>query len=82
MGCIRLERIERETNKYRYYLVTWTQTLWRTWAVWRQWGRISEEIRGAQIDECATEEEALQQVAETIELRMQHGYKIKSTLQP
>jgi len=47
MGCIRLERIEPETNKRRYYLVTWARTLWsempdraNTWAVWRQWGRL------------------------------------------
>ena len=49
MGCIRLERIEPEANKRRYYLVTWARTLWDTWAVWRQWGRIGQEARGVRL---------------------------------
>jgi len=79
MGCIRLERIEPETNKRRYYLVTWARTLWNTWAVWRQWGRIDQPVRGTRIDECATEEEALRRAAETIDLRMRHKYIVKSS---
>jgi len=77
MGCIRLERIELETNKRRYYLVTWARTLWNTWAVLRQWGRIDEPVRGTRIVECATEEEALRGAAETIDRRMQHKYVVK-----
>lgn len=77
MGCIRLERIESETNKRRYYLVTWARTLWNTWAVSRQWGRIDQPVRGTWIDECATEEGALRRAAETIDLRMRHKYLVK-----
>jgi predicted DNA-binding WGR domain protein len=78
MGYVRLERIEPEANKQRYYLVIWARMLWDTWAVWRRWGRIGQRARGAQIEECATEEEALGRAAETIDRRMQHKYVVKS----
>ena len=77
MGCIRLERIDPATNKRRYYLVTWARTLWNTWAVSRQWGRIDQPARGTRIEEYATEEEALWHAAETIDLRIRHKYVIK-----
>ena len=79
MSYIRLERIEPERNRYRFYLVTCTLTLWETWAVRREWGRIGQRCRGTRIDECANREDALHLAAETIELRMRHGYTAKRT---
>lgn len=78
MGCIRLERIEPEKNRRRFYLVTWTQTLWRTWAVWREWGRIGEDARGTQVTEFRSEDEALYLSSKVIELRLKRGYQVKS----
>ena len=78
MGCIRLERIEPETNKRRCYLVTWARTLWKTWAVWREWGSIGEDVRGTRISEFAIEDEALHLTSAIVELRLKHGHQVKS----
>ena len=82
MGYIRLERIEPKTNKYRFYLVTCTPTLWKTWAVWREWGRIGEDARGTQVTEFPSEDEALHLTSEIIELRMRHGYLARAMSSP
>ncbi len=79
MGCVRLERIEPQTDKRRYRLVTWARTLWNTWAVGRQWGRIDQPVRGTRIDKCATEEEALRRAAERVDLWLRHKYIVKSS---
>ena len=76
---IRLESIDPEENRARFYALYVTKTLWNTWALLRRWGRIGQEARGVRMDECATEEEALQRAAETIDLRMRHKYIVKSS---
>ena len=80
MGYFRLERIEPKTNKYRFYLVTCAPTLWKTWAVAREWGRIGEDARGTQVTEFPSENEALYLTSEIIELRLKHGYQVKHPL--
>jgi predicted DNA-binding WGR domain protein len=80
MTYIRLERIEPGRNKYRFYLVICARTLWGTWAIRREWGRIGQRFRGTRIDECADQDDALHLAAETIELRMRHGYTAKRTI--
>ena len=78
MGYFRLERVEAETNRYRFYLVTYAPTLWKTWAVSREWGRIGEDARGTQVTEFPSEDQALHLTSEIIELRLKHGYSVKS----
>jgi predicted DNA-binding WGR domain protein len=86
MRPIRLESIDPERNRFRFYTLYVGETLWseipgraNTWAVVRTWGRIGQRARGMQIDECANQDDALHLAAETIELRMRHGYTAKRT---
>jgi len=37
---------------YRYYVVSWSPTLWKTWGVACQWVRIGEDPRGVRLREC------------------------------
>ena len=77
MKPIRLESVDPEKNRARFYVLYVSKTLWNTWALLRRWGRIGQEARGVRMDECATEEEALQRAAEVVELRMRHRYMVK-----
>lgn len=77
MKPIRLESTDPEKNRARFYVLHASKTLWDTWALIRRWGRIGQEARGIRVDECATEEEALQRAAETIDLRLRHKYVVK-----
>jgi predicted DNA-binding WGR domain protein len=75
MGYIRLESIIAEENRFRQYLVSWSPSLWNTWIVLCEWGRIGEQRpRGMRLRECADRNEALRLAAEVIELRLRHGY--------
>ena len=77
MKPIRLESIDLEKNRARFYVLYVSRTLWDTWALLRRWGRIGQEARGVRMDECATKEEALRRAAETIDLRMRHKYVVR-----
>ncbi len=77
MKPIRLESTDPEKNRARFYVLHISKTLWDTWALIRRWGRIGQEARGIRVDECATEEEALQRAAETVDLRLRHKYVVK-----
>jgi predicted DNA-binding WGR domain protein len=77
MGYIRLESIDPSENRFRFYIVTWTPTLWGTWGVLCQWGRIGEDPRGSLLRECAERDEALQAAAEVIDLRLRHGCVVR-----
>ena len=77
MKPIRLESIDPEKTRARFYILYVSRTLWNTWALLRRWGRIGQEARGVRMDECATQEEALKRAAEVIELRMRHKYVVK-----
>ena len=77
MRPIRLESIDPEKNRFRFYTLYVGETLWHTWALVRNWGRIGQGARGTRIDECPHQDEALHLAAETIELRMRHGYTAK-----
>ena len=93
MNYFRMESVDPERNRFRYYLTFLQPTLWsqtpalragasvpdrvNTWALVCRWGRIGEEPRGIQVNECATRDEALQRAAEVIEMRMRHGYVVK-----
>jgi len=79
MKPIRLESIDPEKNRARFYVLYVSKTLWGSWALSRWWGRIDQPARGVRMDECATEEEALRRAAETIDLRMRHKYIVKSS---
>ena len=79
MNCLRLESIRPELNRYRYYTLALMPTLWQTWGVACQWGRIGEDPRGAQIHECADRDTALCLAAQVIELRLRHGYMVKDS---
>ena len=46
MKPIRLESIDPEKNRARFYVLYVTKTLWNTWALLRRWGRIGQEARG------------------------------------
>ena len=74
MGSVRLESVRAEENRFRQYIVSWSPTLWKTWGVICEWGRIGENLRGVRLRECADYDEALQLAAEVIELRLRHGY--------
>ena len=78
MGYIRLESVKVNANKYRGYLVFWAPSLWDTWNVLCEWGRIGEQWpRGVRLRKCADLDEALRLAAEVIELRRRHGYVVK-----
>lgn len=77
MKPIRLESNNPETNRARFYVLAVPSTLWGSWALFRRWGRIDEQARGAQVDECATQEEALRRAAGVVELRIQHKCVVK-----
>ena len=77
MSYFRMESVDPERNRFRYYLTFLQPTLWDTWALVCRWGRIGEEPRGIQVNECATRDEALQRAAEVIELRMRHRYVVR-----
>ena len=79
MGYTHLKSIDRTKNRFRRYVVSWGPTLWGTWGVFCQWGRIGQRHRGTRIRECASHEDALQLAAEIIELRARHGYMVAST---
>ena len=75
MGAIRLESVRPSENRFRYYVVRWSPTLWKTWGVHCEWGRIGERTpRGVRHRECADRDEALRLTAEVIELRLRYGY--------
>jgi len=75
---IRLESIRTEQNRYRRYVVFVERTLWGTWGVACEWGRIGERTpRGVRLRECIGYDEALWLAAEAIELRLRHGYVVK-----
>jgi len=76
MGYVRLESVDPAENRYRYYIVSWLPTLWGTWGVLCEWGRIGQDPRGAQVRECADRDEALWVAAEVIDLRLRHGYVV------
>lgn len=46
---IRLERINPDANRYRYYLVSLSPTIWGNWGVACRWGRIGESYRGERL---------------------------------
>lgn len=54
---IRLESINPDANRYRYYLVSLSPTLWGNWGVACRWGRIGESYRGERLRECAGQDE-------------------------
>ncbi len=77
MSYFRMESVDPQKNRYRYYVAVWQPTLWNTWALICRWGRIGENPRGIRVSECTTQDEALQRAAEVIELRMRHKYVVK-----
>jgi hypothetical protein len=77
MGYVRLESVKPEEHRYRYYIVTWSMTLWGTWGVRCEWGRIGESPRGVLVRECTDRDGALWVAAEVIELRLRHGYVVR-----
>ena len=77
MNPIRLESIDPQKNRARFYVLYISKTLWNSWALCRWWGRIGEDARGVRVDEYATPEEAFLHAAEIVELRMRHKYVVK-----
>jgi predicted DNA-binding WGR domain protein len=77
MSFVRMESVDPERNRHRFYVTVWQPTLWNTWALVCRWGRIGEEPRGMRVNECMDQDEALQHAAEVIELRMRHRYVVK-----
>jgi predicted DNA-binding WGR domain protein len=76
---VRLESVKPGENRYRRYVVSVSLTLWGTYGVRCEWGRIGERMpRGARLRECADQDEALRLAAEVIELRLRHGYSVRS----
>ena len=77
MNCFRMESVDPQKNRYRFYVTAWQPTLWNTWSLVCRWGRIGEDPRGMQVKECASVDDALHLAAEAIELRMRHKYVVK-----
>ena len=78
MNAVCFRSINPEENRYRFYVVLWTQTLWGTWAVVRRWGRIGADQTHELVHECANLDHALWVAANQIERRLRRGYKLVS----
>jgi len=78
MSALRFHSINPQLNRYRFYVILWTQTLWGSWAVVRRWGRIGTDQVRELVHECADLEEALWVAAAQIEQRLRRGYKLVS----
>jgi len=79
MSIVRLESIKPEANRYRYYTLWISPTLWHTWGLTCHQGRIGQESRDVRVREYASQNEALVEGAKVIDLRMKHGYRVKIT---
>ena len=79
MSALRFHSINPRLNRYRFYVILWTPTLWGSWAVVRRWGRIGTDQVRELVHECADLEEALWVAAAQIEQRLRRGYKLVSS---
>ena len=78
MNAVCFRSINPEENRYRFYVILWTQTLWGSWAVVRRWGRIGADQTHELVHECANLDHALWVAANQIERRLRRGYKLVS----
>jgi predicted DNA-binding WGR domain protein len=79
MGYIHLKSVDPAKNRFRSYTVSWGLTLWGTWGVACQWGRIGQNPCGWRLRECADQDAAMYLAAEVVGLRMKHGYMTMCT---
>lgn len=75
MNAVRFHSINPDENRYRFYVILWTRTLWGTWAVVRRWGRIDSDQIRERVHECADLDQALWVAAGQIERRLRRGYR-------
>ena len=77
MSYLRIESVDSQKNRHRFYVAAWQPTLRDTWALICQWGRIGESPRGIRVRECAGMDDAVQLAARAVKLRERHSYMTK-----
>jgi hypothetical protein len=77
MLYLRLESIRPAENRFRYYIVVIAPTLWGTYGILCQWGRLDQRPRGMRVVEAGDLDAARAAMAGIVEVRLRHGYKIK-----
>ena len=83
MSVRRFVKINPARNERRWYVISWGQTLFDTWAVVRTWGRpctgLYRTVLGGnwsqrRVEEFATEDEACVEAEAQVERRTKRGY--------
>ena len=73
-GFLRLESVDADQNRFRFYTFTWQETLWGDWAICCSWGRIGSlgRSRVAYLGHRSGVPGAL---ADLVEHRIRRGYQ-------
>lgn len=74
MLYLRLESIVPAENRRRYYVVILAKTLWGTFGILCQWGRLDQRPRGMRVVEAGDLEGARLELERIVALRLRHGY--------
>jgi predicted DNA-binding WGR domain protein len=74
---LRLESIDREKNRLRWYVLGIWRDLWGGWVVLCEWGRLHERARGYRVVEAGDLDAARLELARIVAVRERHGYEMK-----
>jgi hypothetical protein len=77
MLYLRLESVKVAKNRRRYYVVILARTLWGSFGILCQWGRLDQRPRGMRVVEAGDFEAARVELERIVALRVRHGYEMK-----
>jgi predicted DNA-binding WGR domain protein len=73
---VRLESIDPEANRFRFYTFTWQQTLWGEWTIRCTWGRIGSPGR-SRTAYTGLRDELPTALADLVARRLRRGYRLR-----
>jgi predicted DNA-binding WGR domain protein len=76
---VHFESIDPEENRFRFYTITWQQTLWGEWTMRATWGRIGTMGRG-QVTYFESEEALRETLPGVVARRLKRGYLPKGVV--
>ena len=72
---VRLESIDPERNRFRFFLLRWQPTLWNGPALVRTWGRVGAAGR-SRVVEVPDGSDPQETVRRVLRRRLRHGYRV------